>query len=156
MLNPTQLADQLATRWLADENGPHPDSVPASADAFAGVVAEWFLTAQAAGIPVITAMPRRPMLMSLAIPALMARNPTAAGQQLANAAMIYMTGQAYGAGVAAPPMATGAASSMIGTAFATLELDRQSRAQMIATALHIMALTTIVSFPHPPFAAPVN
>lgn len=156
MLNPTQLADQLATRWLAGEIGPHPDSVPASADALAGVVADWFMAAQAAGIPVITAMPRRPMLMALAIPALMAQSPTAAGQQLANAAMIYMTGQAYGAGVSAPPIATSAAASMIGAAFATLDLDRQSRGQMIATALHIMALTTIVSFPHPPFAAPVS
>lgn len=156
MLNPTQLGDQLERQWLTDENGPHPDAVPASADAFAGVVSQWFMTAQAAGIPVVTAMPRRPMLMALVIPALMAQAPVAAGQQLANAVMLYMTGQLYGAGVSAAPIATSAAGAMIGNAFATLDLDRQSRAQIIATAVHVMALTTIVSFPHPPFVAPVT
>lgn len=156
MLNPTQLADQLAQQWLSDDNGPHPDTVPASADAFSNVVSQWFMTAEAAGVPVVTAMPRQPMLMALTVPALMAQAPEAAGQQLANGLMLYMTGQVYGAGVSAPPIATAAAGAMIGNAFRLLDLDRRSRAQMIATAVHIMTLTTIVSFPHPPFAAPVN
>jgi MFS family permease len=156
MLNPLQLADQLANQWLSDADGPHADSVAASADVFAGIVSDWFATAQSAGIPVVTAQARRSMLAGLAISALMAQNPTAAGQQLGTASMLYMTGQLYGAGVAAPPAAGPAAGAMIAAVFSDLDMDRHARAAAIATALHIMALTTIVAFPHPPFAAPVT
>lgn len=156
MLNPTQLADQLEQQWLSAEHGAYPASESASADAFAGAVSHWFMTSQAAGFPVLTAIARRSMLTALATPALAAQSPVAAGQQLANALMLYITGQLYGVGVAAPPAATGAAGAVLGSAFANLNLNRQQRAQLMASAVQLMAVSTVVNFSNLPFAAPVS
>ncbi|MDK3073541.1 hypothetical protein QO034_10495 [Sedimentitalea sp. JM2-8] len=156
MLNPSQLSDMLAADWLMDDSGPHPDSVAQSADKFAGTVTTWFSAALAGPFPVTTAQAFRPILTALATPALMAQNPTAAGNLLATGVAVYMTGQSFGPGFSSPPIAQPPAAMMIGTAFSVLDLDRDSRAQMIATAIHLLAITSLVSFMIPPFAAPVT
>jgi hypothetical protein len=156
MLNPAQLSDMLVADWLVDDDGPHPGSVAQSADQFAGVVSSWFANALAGPFPVATAQAFRPVLTALATPALMAQNPTAAGNQLATGVAIYMTGQSFGPGFSAPPIAQPPAAALIGTAFSLLDLDRDSRAQMIATAIHLLAITSMVSFMIPPFLAPVT
>lgn len=155
-LVPTLLANDLEAGWLAEENGPHPGSVAESANAFAGIVSDWYANALAAGFPASTAQARRPQLLGTAVPALQAQNPIAAGQQLSVALMGYMAGQAFGTGIAAPPIATTAAGSMIGSAFSALDMPRPAKANVIASAVHIMAISGIVTFPHPPFSAPVT
>jgi hypothetical protein len=156
VLIPTTLAHSLETHWLPGDGGPWHDSSQASADAFAGAVANWFQSAQAAGLPCMTALARRSQLMGQAMSAIGAQDAQAAGEQLALAFMAYVAGQSFSTGVAAPPAATGAGATMIGNALATRELPQAARAHMIATALHVMALSSIVSFPTPPFAAPIT
>jgi len=156
MLDPTQLANRLAAEWLRGDGLRYPDSVARSADVFAGICSEWFAAAQAGPFPVVTALPRRPMLMSLAIPPLSAQDPSAAGNQLASAASLYIAGQVFSGGTALPPAGTGAAGGMLAAAFSARDLDREPRARLVATALHLLALTTVVSFPFPPFVANVS
>lgn len=155
MLIPTILATNLENDWLPGDNGPYVDSVQQSADKFATVVAAWFAQAQAAGFPCSTAMARKSQLMAQAASALEARDAQLAGTQLALAFMSYVAGQSFGSGVAAPPTATAASGPLIGGAFANRDQPQSARVQTIATALHTMAVSTIVSFPNPPFASPV-
>lgn len=156
MLNPSQLSDMLAADWLVEDDGPHPDNVAQSADQFAGAVSTWFSAAMAGPFPVSTAQAFRPILTGMATVALTTQAPNAAGNMLATGVTLYMTGQAFGPGFSAPPIAQPAAAAMIGTAFSVLDLDRNARAQLIATAVHLLAITTMVSFMIPPFLAPVT
>ena len=156
-LIPTFLAQSLQADWLpGDKDGPWHDDVQASADAFAGAVAGWFGGALAAGFPCATASARKSQLMGQMIPALQVKDAMGAGQQEALAFMAYVAGQSFGPGVAAPPIATAAAGALIGAAFAALVQPQSARAGSIASALHLMAVSTIVALPIPPFAAPVT
>ena len=155
-LVPTLLAQSLENDWLPTSDGGWSENPQASADAFAGAVANWFGLAMAAGFPCSTAAARKSQLMGLVASAIQMQDPKAAGQQLALAFMAYVAGQSFGSGVAAPPIATAAGGSMIAQAFSMLELDQGGRANLIATALHVMAVSSIVAFPQPPYAAPVT
>jgi hypothetical protein len=155
-LNPISLTQRLASDWLMDENGPHPGSVAESADIFAGVVSDWYASAIAGPFPVATAQANRGILANLGTAALSVGNPTAAGALLATGTMVYMTGQVFGAGASAPPIAQPLAAALFATAFTELSLDREARAAMIGGAIFAMAITTIVTFPGPPFSAPVT
>ncbi|MCP4936297.1 MAG: hypothetical protein GY927_19355 [bacterium] len=153
MLVPTVLATNLENQWLPGGDGPFADNVQQSADKLASVIANWFAQAQAASFPCSTAMVRKSQLMAQLIPALDAKDAQLSGIQIAQAFMAYVAGQSFGVGIAAPPAA--AAGPMIASSFANLEQPQSARAQTIATALHLMALSSIVSFPIPPFASPV-
>ncbi len=155
MLNPIVLTQTLATDWLLDENGPHPSSVAESADNFSRVVSNWFASATAGPFPVATAQTNRGVLTNLSQGALTVANPTAAGSLLATGTMVYMTGQLFGAGTSAPPIAQPLAAVLFATAFTELSLDREARAAMIGGAIFAMAITTIVTFAGPPFTATV-
>ncbi|GAA6179498.1 hypothetical protein NBRC116594_09360 [Shimia sp. NS0008-38b] len=155
MLNPMPLTQSLLADWLKDENGPHPASVSESADVFSRIISDWYASAAAGPFPVATAQANSGVLTNLASGALMVGNPTAAGALLATGTMVYMTGQAFGPGVSAPPIAHPLAVGIFGTAFTELDLDREARAAMMATAVFAMAITSIVTFPGPPFTAPV-
>ena len=145
-LNPSTLQSELEQSWLSDS---FPDAVLLSADRFASVVATWFSAAQAAGFPCSSAMARKADLMGQLVSALGAMSAAGAGQGMASALAVYMTGQVFGAGVASPP--TGAAAA--GAAFTATFLDVSNqttnamRAQRIAQACQAMAITTIVIFP---------
>ncbi len=155
MLNPIALTQTLAADWLPDENGPHSGSAAQSADIFSRVVSDWFASATAGPFPVATAQANRGVLTNLAQSALMIGNPTAAGSLLATGTMVYMTGQVFGAGTSAPPIAQPLAAIAIATAFTELSLDREARAAMIGGAVFAMAITSIVTFAGPPFTATV-
>ena len=155
-LIPSLLAQALTAGWLPPDDGPFAGSVEASADALAGAISDWFGLAMAAGFPCTTAAARRGQLKGQLLPALNAQDARAAGQMIALAFMAYVAGQTFGAGVAAPPLATAAAGSLIGTALATHDLPRASRADQIAQALHLAALSAIVTFPPPLPPAPVT
>ncbi len=156
MLNPITLTRTIASDWLLDENGPHPDSVSESADIFSRVVSDWYASAMAGPFPVATAQANRGILTNLATAALMVGNPTAAGSLLATGTTVYMTGQLFGSGTSAPPIAHPLAAILFATAFTELDLDREARAAMIGGAIYAMAITTIVTFAGPPFSAPVT
>ena len=155
MLVPTALATNLENDWLPGDDGSFADNVQQSADKLSNAIANWFVQAQAAGFPCSTAMARKSQLMVQLIPAMEAKDAQLSGMQMAQAFMAYVAGQSFGVGVAAPPTATAAAGPMIGSAFANREQPQSARALTIATALHLMALSSIVSFPIPPFASPV-
>ena len=155
-LIPSLLAQTIEANWLPGENGPWHDDTPASAEALAGAVAGWFGGAMAMGFPCATAAARRGQLKEQLIPALQVEQAQGAGQQVALAFMAYVAGQGFGAGVAAPPLATAAGGSMIGTAFAAFDQPQAARAATIAQAFHLMALSSLVAFPQPPFVAPVT
>ena len=155
-LIPSMLAQSLQTDWLPSSDGGWSENPQASADAFAGAVANWFGQAMAAGFPCSTAAARRSQLMGQVASAIQMQDPQASGQQLALAFMAYVAGQSFGSGVAAPPIATAAGGSMIAQAFSTLEMEQSGRANLIASALHVMAVSSIVAFPQPPYAAPVT
>ena len=154
-LNPVQLAHGLRSQWLAGDGAPTPHSVEESADAFAGVVSTWFASAVAAGFPAATAAARRNQLANAMIPALTAGHPIATGVQTANAVASYIVGQSFGAGVAGAPAASPAAAPIIGAALADLERSVAARGAAIAGAIQMIAISTIVAFPSPPFAAPI-
>jgi hypothetical protein len=155
-LIPSLLAQNLTNGWLPQPDGPFAESADASADALASAIADWFGQAMAAGFPCSTAAARRSQLKGQLLPALQAQDAQAAGQMIALGFMAYVAGQSFGAGVAAPPLATAAAGSLIGTALATHDLARASRADQIAQALHLAALSAIVAFPPPLPPAPVT
>ena len=71
----------------------------------------------------------------------------AAGGLLAAGLMAYLTGQAFGAGVAAPPLGTSAAQAVFSGVFADLDAATSARADRIAQGTWALALTTIVVFP---------
>ena len=155
-LVPNTLASSLENDWLGKEDGSFPDSASVSADRFATAFANWFGGATAGPGAVTTAAARRPQLASQAIGAISAMDAQGAGTQLASAIAAYIAGQAFGAGVAGAPIATSAAGSQIGSVFADLNAPPASRAQQIAAACHLLATSTIVTFPPPTPPAPVT
>jgi hypothetical protein len=161
-LAPNSLASSLESDWLGKEDGNFPDSVSVSADRFATAFASWFAGATAGPASVTTAAARKAQLASLAIPALSAMAPQAAGTQLANAIAAYVAGQMFAAptGVAAPPTASAAGGSQLGAAFADLDSPPSARAQKVASACHLIVSSAIVTFvpppPVPPPPAPVT
>jgi hypothetical protein len=155
-LVPTALASSLENDWLVKPNGSYPDSVSVSADRFATAFSNWFAGAIAGPGAVTTAGARKAQLAMLAIPALSAQAAQAAGSQLATAIAAYITGQMFGAGVAGAPIAVSAAGSQIGAVFADLDSPLSARAQQIAAACQILAVSTIVTFPPPLPPAPVT
>ena len=157
VLVPASLSQSLQSQWLPrDDQGPFPDDVAASARALAGAIADWFGLAMAAGIPCATAAARKGQLEAQLIPALQAGQAVVAGQQVALAFMAYVAGQAFGPGVAAPPVATSAAGALIGATLADTGAAASARADRIAAALHAQALSAIVTFPPPMPPAPVT
>ena len=156
-LVPSLLSLSLQSQWLPrDGDGPFHDDVPASARALAGAIADWFAMAMAAGFPCVTAAARKSQLEALLIPALQAGLAPVAGQQVGLAFMAYVAGQAFGPGVSAPPSATAAAGAAIGAAFADRDGPQSARADQIAQALHLQAMSSIVAFPPPMPPAPIT
>jgi hypothetical protein len=150
-LVPALLANDLESRWLGGTAASNVES----GDRFATAVATWFAGAMASTFPCATAMARKSQLAAAAAQALSARQAPAAGAALAGALGTYMAGQSFGAGVAGPPVALPAAVSAIGAVFADLDAAVPARAQRIAQAAHLLALSTIVVFPTPLPPAPV-
>ena len=161
-LVPNSLASSLENDWLSKEGGNFPDSVSVSADRFATAVANWFAGAIAGPASVQTAAARKEQLKGLAIAALSTQAAQSAGMQLGNAVAAYVAGQLFGptpSGAAAPPVAAAAGGSQIGAAFADLQAPPAARAQKIASAVHLIVTSAIVTFvapPPPPPPAPVS
>ena len=152
-LVPTALASSLESSWLAVEGGPFADNPSQSGDKFASAVASWFAGAMAGAFPCSTASARRSQLASSATAAIQAGDASLAGMQLALGLMAYMAGQSFGAGVASPPTAVGAAQAAITSVFSNLDLPTSARANQIATGVYTLAISTIVVFP-PPVSPP--
>ena len=146
-LVPTILASSLQSDWLTHEGGGYADSASQSGDRFAQAVSSWFANAMAGPFPCSTASARKAQLAGAATAALQAGQASLAGLQLALALVAYMAGQAFGAGVASPPIAAGVAQSMITSVFSNMDLALSARANQIASATHTLALSTIVIFP---------
>lgn len=153
-LDPLSLASGLRQRWLSAESG-FPASADESAQRFADVVAPWFGAGAANGIPCATALARKSQLAGSAASALSTGDARGAGQQLALAVAQFMAGQAFGPGVSAFPVATSALVVAVGEVFASHALDADKRATLIAAAMHLTALSTIVTFPPPMPPGPV-
>ena len=151
MLTPDSLATRLENDWL----GQFPDSSLASGDLFAGAVSGWFVSAMAAGFPCSTAAARRLQLTAAAAGALEAGVGPTSGMLLATAVATYYAGQLFGAGVASFPAALPAGMALITNALLDLNLPKGARAQAIAQACFLMAVSTIVVFPAPLPPAPV-
>jgi hypothetical protein len=100
-------------------------------------------------------MPRQGQLAAQAAAALQIGQAQGAGAQLALAVASYYAGQSFGPGVATFPAALSAGVAMIGAVFGNLDLSNTDRAQQVATACHIIAISTIVAFPNPPYAAAI-
>lgn len=146
-LSPSALSSSLKSDWLPTDGGSYPGSANESGDAFAGAVSSWFAQALASGFPCLTATARRGQLASGAASAFSAQDSSAAGGLLATALMSYMAGQAFGAGVASPPLGTAAAQAVFAGVFADLDAAVSARADRIAQGTWALALTTIVVFP---------
>lgn len=153
-LSPSTLAPGLEAQWLVPDGGDYPLSPAESGDRFAGVVSNWFATATAGAFPCATAAARQAQLASTASSAIQAGNASLAGMQLAQGAALYMVGQVFGPGAASFPAGVGAAQSAIIGAFSNLDLPASARANQIATALYLLAISTIVIFP-PVISPPV-
>ena len=146
-LVPSVLASSLESDWLTHEGGGYADSASQSGDRFAQAVSSWFALAMAGPFPCSTASARKGQLAASATAAIQAGQASLAGMQLALGLVAYMAGQAFGAGVASPPMAASAAQSAITAVFSNLDLSVSARANQIASATHTLALSTIVIFP---------
>lgn len=150
------LKSQLETGWLVSPGGSYPDDAQASSERFASAVASWFSLAQANGIPCGTATARESQLASLAALAFATGSAVSAGQSLANALTLYMAGQQFGPGVAAPPLGAAAAATAFVAIFLDLQADNAARAEQLAGACQALALTSIVTFPPPVPPSPVT
>jgi hypothetical protein len=144
------LKSALEQRWLVPSGGAFPSTPAESADRFAAAVSGWFASAQAGAFPCTTAALRRAQLAAGALQALQAQTAPAAGNLLAVALASYLAGQQFGAGIAAPPLATAAAGAAIGTALADVQASGAARAQRIASACTLLASSTLVTFAPPP------
>ena len=151
MLTPTDLSTRLQNEWL----GQMPDSSFESADMFAGAVSGWFASAMAAAFPCSTAAARRMSLTSQAASALQAGAAPASGMMLATAVATYYSGQLFGSGAASFPTAVSAGIAQITAAFLDVNLQKPTRADMIAQGCLVMAVSTIVIFPAPLPPAPI-
>ena len=151
MLVPSDLASKLEQEWLSQ----FPGSSMESGDLFAGAVSGWFAGAQAAGIPCATALARRFQLTAAAAGALEAGVGPTSGALLAGAVASYYAGQVFGAGVAGFPAALPAGMALMTAALLDLDMPQSARASQIAQACHLMALSTIVTFPVAPPPAPI-
>jgi hypothetical protein len=153
VLVPNDLASKLEQEWL----GQFPGSSMESGDLFAGAVSAWFVGAQAAGIPCVTALPRRFQLAAAAGAALEAGVGPTSGALLAGAVASYYAGQVFGVGVAAFPVALPAGMALMTAALLDLNMPQSARASQIAQACHLLALSTIVTFPvAPPPPSPIT
>jgi hypothetical protein len=152
MLVPNDLASALEQQWLAQ----FPGSSSESGDLFAGAVSGWFAGAQAAGIPCLTALPRRFQLSAAAGAALEAGIGPTSGALLAVGVATYYAGQLFGSGVATFPAALPAGMALMTAALLDLNMAQPARASQIAQACHLMALSTIVVFPVAPPPAPIT
>ncbi|GAA1552961.1 hypothetical protein GCM10009789_03130 [Kribbella sancticallisti] len=146
-LSSASLSSSLRDRWLPADDGPYADSATASGDAFAAAVSSWFANATAGPYPCSTATARRGQLASSAGAALAAGRAEAAGALLATALVAYMAGQAFGPGVASPPLGPALAQTALTGVFADLDTATSDRADRMAQAVWALALTTIVVFP---------
>lgn len=155
MLLASSLANSLERDWLVAQSGSFPNSVIESADRFSTAVAGWFTSAMALTFPCTTAQARRSQLMAQSIPALQAGMPPAAGQALALAVASYYAGQSFGAGVATFPAAAAAGMTLFIQAFTLLDQSQTDRANMMAQACYLMAISTIVVFPLPTPPSPI-
>lgn len=151
MLTPDNLASRLENDWL----GKFPGSSLESGDLFASAVSGWFTQAMAAGFPCSTAAARRLQLTASAAGALEAGVGPTSGMLLATSVATYYAGQLFGAGVASFPTALPAGMAMTTSALLDLNLPKAARAQMIAQACLLMAVSTIVVFPAPLPPAPI-
>lgn len=154
-LIPDDLASRLEQDWLAADGGSFPASVQESGQRFATAVAGWFTLAMAGPFPCATAQARQAELANSAAGALSAGLPPLAGMQLAQAVGNYMTGQVFGAGTAAAPIALPAAIAGFGAVFANLDQEAEERAQLVALGCWTLALSTLVTFPAPMPPMPV-
>ncbi len=154
-ISSSTLKSQLENNWLVSEGGSYPESPTQSGQKFAGAVSQWFSAAQANGIPCATAMARQSQLAAQAAAAIQVGQAQGAGAQLALAVAAYYAGQNFGPGVATFPTAAGAGVSMISAVFGNLDMSNADRAEAIATACHTMAVSTIVAFTVPPWAAAI-
>lgn len=155
-LSAASLKSSLENDWLVAEGGSYPDSPQLSGQKFALAVARWFALAQANGIPCSTAMARMSQLQSQAAAAIQTGQAEGAGAQLALAIASYYAGQTFGPGIATFPAAVGAGIAAIASVFGNLDLANADRAQTIADACHVMAVSTIVALSVPPFAAVIT
>jgi hypothetical protein len=147
MLMPSTLSRSFANDWLVAQGGSYPSSVTESADRFATAVAQWFSLAMAATFQCSTAAARRSQLASTAASALAAGAAPAAGQLLALAVAGYYAGQSFGAGAATFPAAISAGIALFTQAFVNLDTPQAARADLMAQACYVMAVSTIVMFP---------
>jgi hypothetical protein len=146
-LSSSSLSSSLSSGWLPGADGPFPGSAADSGDAFAGAVSSWFSGATAGPYPCSTATARRSQLASSAGAALDAGQAAAAGAMVATGLTAYLAGQAFGPGVASPPMGTALAQSALAAVFADLDAATSDRADRIAQAVLALVLTTVVVFP---------
>ena len=151
MLIPSDLATRLEQEWL----GQFPDSSAQSGEMFAGAVSAWFATSMAAAFPCVTAMPRRPQLAAAAAAALEAGIGPTSGALLAVAVASYYAGQVFGSGVATFPTALPSGVMLITAALLDLNMPKSARANQLAQACHVMAISTLVVFPVAPPPAPI-
>ena len=150
------LKSSLEGQWLVAEGGSYPASANESGDRFATAVAGWFSASMAAGFPCTTAMARKSQLASAAGAAFATEASTAAGNMLALGVALYIVGQSFGPGFAGMPIAQSAAGAMFGATFADTNAGIADKAQQIANGCLVLAVSTIVAFTIPPFAAPVT
>ncbi len=146
-LIPATLASSLENTWLVPDGGRFPGSPAEFGDRFAQAVSPWFAAAMAAGFPCATATARQGQLAASAAGAFAAMSAASAAALLALGLMGYMAGQVFGPGVATPPAGVGAAQSVFVSVFSDTQSPNAARAQHIATAIHTLALMTIVIFP---------
>lgn len=151
MLVPTDLSTRLQNDWL----GQFPGSSQESGDLFAAAVSGWFAAATAGAFPCATAAARRPQLAVTAAAALEAGVGPTSGMLLAAAVAGYYAGQLFSTGVASFPVALPAGAALMTAALLDLNLPQPARADQIAQACHLMALSTVVVFPPPLPPAPI-
>jgi hypothetical protein len=154
-LVPGNLATQLENGWMVADGGSHPQNALQSGQRFAGAVSTWFSAAQANGFPCATAKAREGQLAAQAAAAFQVMSAPGAGAQLALAIAAYYAGQSFGAGVATYPAAVAAGTATFSQVFADLNSPISARAQQMAGACQIMAVSTIVTFPLPLTPSPI-
>jgi hypothetical protein len=154
-LDAKKLETQLIRAWSGGPGGTFPSTPQAAADRFADAVAAWFSDAVAGGAKCTTAQSRKPLLSNALLSSLKSGKAATAGQGLAAALAMYLTGQVFGTGLSQVPFGTSAAGVAFSAAFAEINAPLRSRAQRFTLVCQGLVATTLVIIPPSPNPVPI-
>jgi hypothetical protein len=154
-LDAKKLEQQLIRAWSGGPGGAFPSTPQAAANRLAEAVAVWFADAQAGAFECESAEVGKPILAKALLASLKSGSAATAGEGLAAALAVYLTGQVFKTGLSQAPTGTLVAGKAFSAVLAGVNAPLQRRAQSFARVCHGLVATTFVTFPPSPSLVPI-